>query len=83
MQNKKAIQVTLRILIVLYALLFVTLILAAIFPGGDPPPPLYIPWYGWVILGIVLATAITTLTAMIIVSRQKREQREKTQSRSD
>ena len=71
--NKK-----LNILLILtslgFGLLFVIMILGAIFPGE--PSPIFGPWYAWAAVGEVIAFMIATFITCLIVRKKDKELKE-------
>ena len=71
--NKES-NITLALILLGYGLLFVIMILGAIFPGE--PSPNQAPWFVWAAVGEVIAFAITTLVTCFIVRKKDKELKE-------
>ena len=57
-----------------FGLLFVIMILGAIFPGE--PSPIFGPWYAWAAVGEVIAFMVATLITCLIVRKKDKELKE-------
>lgn len=71
--NKES-NITLALILLGYGLLFVIMILGAVFPGE--PSPNQAPWFVWAAVGEVIAFAITTLVTCFIVRKKDKELKE-------
>ncbi len=85
MKNKTLNVTFLSIFIVIFALLIVTIVLAAILPSeSGAMDSSCIPWYGWVMLSLTGVLSILSVVLMILKRRQNdREERRRKEKLSE
>ena len=71
--NKKS-NITLALILLGYGLMFLIIVLGAIFPGE--PLPNQAPWFVWAAVGEVIAFAVTTVVTCLIVCKKDKELKE-------
>ena len=71
--NKKS-NITLALILLGYGLMFLIIVLGAIFPGE--PLPNQAPWFVWAAVGEVIAFMIATLITCLIVRKKDKELKE-------
>ena len=85
MKNKTLNVTFLSIFIVIFALLIVTMVLAAILPSdAEAMDSSRIPWYGWIMLSLTAILSILAVVLMILKRRQNdREERRRKEKLSE
>ena len=71
--NKKS-NITLALILLGYGLMFLIIVLSAIFPGD--PAPNGLPWFVWATIGEMIAMAVATITIFVIVQKKNKQLKE-------
>ena len=71
--NKKS-NITLALILLGYGLMFLIIVLGAIFPGD--PAPNGLPWFVWATIGEMIAMAVATITIFVIVQKKNKQLKE-------